>query len=149
MGFVKYKTLFGLRILNTFYTSPVDGNKDFEIIPSAECAGIIRDNKLVFRNTPEGSKIFFAANEADQPIIPIDPPGVRMSFVLRLLNKGEFFNFTDLTDLLPVTKTFQRGNLIYFRNIPNATVVALDYEILDRLSADVFTYKFSLAGTPS
>ena len=146
MGFLKYNRLFSLKIKHDFYANLENGNKDFVVAPTSECKELLANFKILFRNTPSGFTSLFKAFENDDPFTEIVNP-IRFVFALKLENKIEFMNFTDLTDTMNAI-SYAPGKIIYFRNI-SPTTVDLNYELLDFLSADVFTYEFILNGTPA
>lgn len=150
MGFLKYIDLFSVKMTNDFYTIPENTRKDFAVLPTQECAEFLRNSGSLFRNTEQGFKILFKADNNDDPILSIDSP-TRFVFLLGLKNKTEFLNFSDLdipVDVHPPPTPYASTKVAYYRN-PTLTTALLDYELLDFLRSDVFTYDFELTGSPA
>lgn len=109
---IKYKALFAVQFTHTFYTSGLC--PDVEIVPTAECAGLIRAFGLRYLSSSSGGQLYAKV----RMVAGIDilqnplPEGTRLSFLLRLKNT-RFENFSNLNLLKPA------GNHYYFNNLAN------------------------------
>lgn len=149
-----YVKLFVVDITHGFHTVASDINKSLELFPLPETANVMKGGKMLFRKTGTGLTIFFSAFDSDpntsgvqvEPIVTLDTP-LSFTFLLRLANKTEFLNITELDQTGP-SETYEASKLAFFSN--SAMTGALDYELLEGLRAPIFTYHFPfLAPTPS
>jgi len=107
---IKYKPLFTVQFTHTFYTSGLC--PDLEIVPTAECAGLIRALGLHYLPSTSGAQLYAKV----RTVAGIDimqnalPEGTRLSFLLRLKDR-RFENFSNLNLLKPA------GNHYYFNNL--------------------------------
>jgi hypothetical protein len=107
---IKYKELFEIEILHSFYTSGKCA--DLVLAPTAGCSIQMQQLGLRFLPTVNGGKVFAKVDTVAgtdfirQPL----PVGINLSFTLQLVNRN-FENFTDITLLKP------QGNRYYFNNI--------------------------------
>src|SRR4051794_28491733 len=108
---IKYKQLFDIEILHTFYLSGKCA--DFEVLPTNNCRLVLNRLGLRFLQTDFGGKLFARVNTvANKDIIknPI-PEGTKFSFLLRL-KKSVFENFTELNLKKSRTSHYYFNNLI-------------------------------------
>ena len=109
---IKYKALFDLEFLHTFYTS--GKSPDIEMVPTSQCITTMQYFGLRFLPTEAGGKLLAKMKtEAGKDVIknPL-PDGTKFSFALKL--KNTFFeNFTELNVSKP------KGSHYYFSNQTN------------------------------
>ncbi|TKK69889.1 hypothetical protein FC093_07375 [Ilyomonas limi] len=109
---IKYKALFDLEFLHSFYTS--GKCPDIEMVPTAECTYTMQRFGLKFLPTDFGGKLFAkvkTVNNKDLINNPL-PNGATFSFILKL-KTSVFENFTELNLTKP------RTNHYYFNNLVN------------------------------
>jgi len=109
---IKYKALFALEIAHTFYTSGIC--PDVEVVPTAQCALLIRSLGLRFLPSPSGAKLYAKVDSVGGSDILQHalPEGTKFSFLLRLKNP-RFGNFSNLNLVKPA------GTYYYFNNLVN------------------------------
>lgn len=112
MVHIKYKELFDLEILHSFYSS--GKSADLQLVPTAETSQLITRLGLRFLPAKHGGKLFAKVNTigGDDFIATPLPADTRFSFALKLVNSA-FANFT------AVTLTKPAGNYYYFNNLVN------------------------------
>ena len=109
---IKYKALFDIELLHSFYNSGKTG--DLQLLPTAACSLLIQRLGLRYIPTNNGGKLFAKVTSSGgldfmkQPLLP----GTCFSFVLHLSN-NLFENFTAVSISKP------RGQHYYFNNIGN------------------------------
>jgi hypothetical protein len=109
---IKYKALFAVQFTHTFYTSGLC--PDIEMVPTAECAGLIRSLGLHYLTSSSGGQLYAKVRTVGllDTMQNALPEGTRLSFLLRLKNT-RFENFSNLNLLKPA------GNHYYFNNLVN------------------------------
>lgn len=109
---IKYKELFDIEILHNFYSS--GKSADLKLVPTSECAQLIRRLGLRFIATDFGGKLFAKVNTvsaSDFIATPI-PDNTKFTFKLQIVN-GAFVNFTN------VKLNKIAGTYYYFNNLVN------------------------------
>jgi hypothetical protein len=76
---INFNTLFDVDIFHEYYKDGI--SRDFEIAPTDECKNLLRDYRLLFRNTIRGFGVSCEADVNENSIIPIDSQ-IKLSFVL-------------------------------------------------------------------
>ena len=108
---IKFKELFGLEILHSFYLSGKCA--DFEIVPTANCRVLLLQTGVRFLPVTYGCKLFAKVNVQDDKDIfknPL-PDGTKFSFIIKL-KKNTFENFTSLNLKKPKTSHYYFNNLV-------------------------------------
>ena len=108
---IKYKELFTLEVLHTFYKS--GKSPDLELVPSPDCVRVIKSLGLKFLSTPFGGKLFAKVRTVTGTDIiqnPL-PEGVKFTFLLKLKN-GFFENISNVNLIKDKSSHYYFNNLI-------------------------------------
>ncbi|RYG09699.1 MAG: hypothetical protein EOO07_23405 [Chitinophagaceae bacterium] len=109
---IKYKALLSLEFAHTFYKS--GKCPDLEMIPSENCARLIRSFGLLYLPSEFGGKLYAKVNNLGGNDIMQNPlpEGIKFTFLLKLKNRI-FENITSINLLKPA------GHRYYFNNLIN------------------------------
>lgn len=130
-----FKSLFEVMVLHNYYKN--ENTSDITVVPTSSCAQLIKNKKLLFKTNKEGFKILYKSiSEEGTPLVALDK--ITFSFAIYLNNTSEFLNFTRLNTS---EKEYSAGKIVYFKNDP-VDENGLDYDLLDLLKPDIFTYRF-------
>lgn len=108
---IKFKELFGIEILHSFYSSGKCA--DFEIIPTTVCSELLRQTGIRFLPVTYGCRLFAKVNvQNDKDILKTPlPDNTRFSFIIKL-KKNTFENFTSLNLKRPKSSRYYFNNLV-------------------------------------
>lgn len=131
---LNYKILFISEILHTYYAT--GNSKDFEVIPSAETALLMKDKGVIYKVV--GNKLLVAVNcdVLSKPLVKLNAAN-KFSFYLKLLN-GNFNNITNIEYKPNELKRF------YFSNINQHKIDTVLY-----LTKKIPVYNAATAYTPA
>ncbi len=153
---ILYSRLFNLAINHNYYEDGLARN--IHLKPTEETVKLLRGGRMLFKEIPKGITVLYRTLEDEiSPFVNIGP-NARLVFSLNNDNLPEFLNITNLDE--SVSRKYKSGNILYFRNNPNAgpadpnppsndpdSPEALAYEIIDFLRGSLFTYEFTLASS--
>ncbi|MBL4676732.1 MAG: hypothetical protein JKY70_11100 [Mucilaginibacter sp.] len=104
---IKYKALFTLEFIHPFYRS--GKCPDIAMVPSSDCAALIRSLGLNFLPSDFGGKLYAKVGDDDKIKNPL-PDGTKFTFLLKLQNR-QFQNITDINLIKPAKSYYYFDNL--------------------------------------
>lgn len=109
---IKYRLLFEIEILHTFYRA--GKSPDFLLVPTQVSQDLLNSYGLRYLSTPFGGQVFAQVNTegGNENIIRPLGEGSKFSFAM-LLKTANFENFSDLNTARP------KGSHYYFNNLNN------------------------------
>lgn len=130
-----YFKLFNINTLHNYYKSGICNS--LIITPTSECKKIIKNHRLLFKNTVKGFQISYSAkNESGDPLIELSD--LLFTCIITSNNYAELLNKTDL-DVKSVE--YSGNKIIYFRNDP-ITTKSIKHKFIDYIKPRIFNYKF-------
>lgn len=89
-----YEIVFTINILHDYYKNGM--SKDFDLVPTLQTKGILKNHRCLLKHTPTGSILLYHAEKKRKPLIPLGKEQ-SLVFILNLNNTG-FLNITQLPD---------------------------------------------------
>lgn len=149
---INYNRLFNLRLAHNYY----EGGKGRGIVlePTRDTLAKLGGGNMLFKRLPYGITVLYRAL-ADEvtPMVAFDSD-TTFTFSLKVENKAEFLNITNLDEPSPSTTKYRSGNLLYFSNDPASASIdpespeVITHQLLDSLRNKLFTYNFKVSGSP-
>lgn len=130
-----YNKLFNINVLHNFYKNGIC--KNLSILPTADCIKIIRNHKLLLKQSVNGICILYKAiDDYGTPLI--DATGQLFTFIITIKEPNEVLNITNLN---VNTQVFTSKNIIHFVNEPIGNKYITN-KLIDYLKPNIFNYKF-------
>lgn len=151
MSSVVYTRLFNLKVSHDYFK---DGAaKGLVIEPTAQTSRLLRNGRMLFRVKPDGVVVFYSA--AEDEVTPLVNMGkdLRLVFSINIIDLDEFMNVTNLDE--SSSRKFKSSNILYFKNNPSAASTdpvnpeAIAHTLIDSMRDVLFTYAFTLTGSPA
>ncbi|PZX49883.1 hypothetical protein [Algoriphagus chordae] len=126
--------------------------KDILLMPTQETAHLMKNGKILFRETPGGIVLLYRAEEDE--LTPLTPLALPQSFFF-FFKPENAASFLQITDLDTGSEEFQAGKVPFFQNSPAAASTdsenpeELSYQLLDGLRPKTFSLELSLNPIPS
>lgn len=126
--------------------------KDIRVMPSQETALLMKNGKILVRNTPGGIVLLYRAEEDE--ITPLTPLSLPQSFFF-FFKPENAAAFLQITDLDNGTEKFQASRLPFFQNTPANASTDIDnaeeltYQLLDGMRPKAFSIQLSLTPGPT
>lgn len=133
-----------MNILHDFYIGGL--SKDIRVVPTPATAMLIKNARLRFREVPKGYAVVYRAiDDSGTPYLDMNED-LRFTFALFAgadpkVTLNEFLKFTNFDE--SPSKPYRSGNVIFFKD--TGTGGLLDYELLDAIRPEIFTYSFNLS----
>jgi hypothetical protein len=108
---------------------------DVKVVPTEDCARIIRNRRLIFRSLESGFKLSYRAVN-NSPLVPLND--TTFNFMLYVKNPGEFLNYSNLK---AHNKILTSKSVLFFKN-NDVEKKKLDYSLLDDIKPHIFDYTF-------
>ncbi|NMM49684.1 hypothetical protein [Marinigracilibium pacificum] len=148
---ILYTRLFNLSIKHDFYENGLA--QGVNIFPSLETTKLLKGGRMLFKHTSKGVTVLYRTEDDETtPFVDLGKD-VRLTFELSLNNKNQFLNITDLDE--SPAKKYSSSNILYFKNNPSAASInpatpePLEFELIDFIQSRLFSYSFSLSGSPT
>lgn len=146
-----YTRLYNLSIRHDYYKDGLA--KGVSLLPSADTARLLKGGRMLFKTIPKGITVLYRTEDDETtPFVDLGKD-VRLTFELSLANKNQFLNITNLDE--SPTRKYSSSNILYFKNDPASASTdpsapeELNFELLDFIQGRLFTYGFSLSGSPA
>lgn len=147
---INYHRLFNLRIFHDYFENGRAAGLSLQ--PTRETGNVLRGGNMLFKTVPNGITVLYRAEDDEvTPFVDLSPD-LRLTFTLKVENKAEFLNITDLDE--SPSRRYTASNLLSFTNNPAAASAdpagpeSITHELLDSLRNTLFTYAFSLETPP-
>jgi len=148
---INYNRLFNLRISHDYFENGKAGGLNLH--PTRATRSILRGGNMLFKTIPLGITVLYRAQDDEvTPFVELSAD-LKLTFVLRVENKAEFLNISDLDE--SPSKKYRSSNILHFSNDPSSASIDADspepvtHELLDSLRNALFTYAFTLETPPS
>jgi hypothetical protein len=145
-----YKRILNLVVGHNYFKDGFD--RFVQLYPTFATQKLLANGKLIFKHIPNGITILYKTlDDGSTPFVQLDGD-LNFTFILKSAEINSLFNITNLDE--SPSRQFGPGKILYLSNNPGNSSAdknnpeILKHEIIDSVRGPLFTYSFSLSGSP-